>query len=130
MKVMKSCPACREDIHSDALKCRFCGEFLIECLECGQETASGLNRCHRCKKPLERSRRGLSSAQFKTVEERFGAGRARTGLGRYIRLVFFTIVGLVIIWAAILWFTKSDPLDDVTPLLEQIRPGQDEPETE
>lgn len=47
----KQCPACGEMIAMVARKCKHCGEYLIKCSSCFQETAKGFDACHLCGAP-------------------------------------------------------------------------------
>jgi len=108
---VKKCPYCAEDIQNDAIKCKHCGELLVQkpatrhCQSCGTENNPDAFRC-----------KNDDCAEFLTTNTATPkAGIARQGgqptkpkssLGRLLKIVFGMIFALLFISIIA---TKDDP---------------------
>lgn len=71
--MVKRCPICGEEININAVKCKYCGEFVNQqstnsvqtrkCPYCGEEIMEGAKKCKHCKEFLQPTARNVQLNQ-------------------------------------------------------------------
>lgn len=118
----KRCPICVEEININAVKCRYCGEFVNQqstnsvqtrkCPYCGEEIMDGAKKCKHCKEFLQSTVRNVqlnqSSHNYKNEQ------MPKSTIGYDVAgLIFnsFTLFLIFCVFATQLQFSKTDLRD-------------------